>query len=185
MRRKSKMKSMRLGQTIVAEREWAESESDRMLARKKIHRKQTTSVIIVILLVAVLGVLAYLGIQQLSEKQTHVGFGASVEEIIIKAQIVDEDNRGQISARTKEYIARLEQDFRDLGYEVTKVTLPTGVSRDLYVDLAGKEMYFKVNVDRDAAVSAEDAERMIRYLEERDLHPSYVDVRIEGKAYYK
>lgn len=185
MRRKSKMKTMRLGQTIVAEREWAESESDRMLARKKAHRKQTTSILVVVVLVVILGVLAYLGIRQLSAKQAQVITGTESEEIIIKTQVIDEDGRGQISTRTKEYIARLEQDFRDLGYEVVKVTLPTGVSRDLYVDLAGREMYFKVNVDRDAAISAEDAVRMLRYLEERDLHPAYVDVRIDGKAYYK
>ena len=75
--------------------------------------------------------------------------------------------------------------MQSLGLKVTKVVLPTGKSRELYVDIEGVEAYFKVNIDRGTAVSAEDIERMARYLGEQDLHPSYVDVRIEGKAYYK
>ena len=35
------------------------------------------------------------------------------------------------------------------------------------------------------ALTAEDMERMVRYLRERDLKPGYVDVRVEGKAFYK
>ncbi len=40
MRKKNKMKSMRLGQTIVAEREYAESESERMQAQRKVRRRR-------------------------------------------------------------------------------------------------------------------------------------------------
>lgn len=68
---------------------------------------------------------------------------------------------------------------------VTKVILPTGASRALYVDIEGQEAYYKVDIDRDAATTAEDIERMSRYLAEKDLHPEYVDVRVEGRAYYK
>ena len=42
---------------------------------------------------------------------------------------------------------------------MTRVTLPTGTSRELYVDLEGVEWFFKVTVDRDAAVMVAD-ERM-------------------------
>ena len=85
----------------------------------------------------------------------------------------------------REYIIQLEEDFRALGYTVTKVILPVNTSRELYVDLAGETTYFKVSMDRGAAVTAEDVERMLRYLKERELAPEYVDVRVEGKAYYK
>lgn len=87
--------------------------------------------------------------------------------------------------RMREYIIQLEEDFKVLGYTVTKVILPATTSRELYVDLAGETMYFKVSMDRGAAVTVEDAVRMMKYLREKDLHPEYVDVRIEGKAYYK
>ncbi len=46
-------------------------------------------------------------------------------------------------ASEESYIAQLEQDFQDAGYRVAKVILPTGMSRELYVDLEGREEYYK------------------------------------------
>lgn len=184
MRRQSKMKQMRLGQTIVAERERAESESARMQARKKAHRRQMTSILIVALMLAILGLAFYLGMKEIWAPAEVANLGTK-NAYQIKAEVVDEDHRNQISTRVQKYIAELEQDLQSLGMKVTKVVLPTGKSRELYVDIEGVEAYFKVNIDRGTAVSAEDIGRMARYLGEQDLHPSYVDVRIEGKAYYK
>lgn len=174
---------MKRGQTIVAEREQAESESERLQERKRIHRKRRNSVISAIVVLSALGVLAYVtGKNAMMEYETSK---VQEEEYVIKAKIVDEDNRGQISTRTKNYIAQLEQDMRDLGYTITQVVLPTGTSRELYVDVEGVETYLKVNTDRDTAVTAEDADRVLRYLEEKDLTPAYADIRVEGRAYYK
>lgn len=183
MRGQKQMKKMNRGQTIVAERERAESESERLQEQKRIYRKRRRSVLLTVLVLAVLAVLLYTTGEGLVEQYRPGNSGE--EEYAIKAEIVDEDNRGQISVRVKTYIAQLEQDLRDLGYTVTQVILPTGMSRELYVDIAGEEEYFKVNTDRGTAVTAEDIDRMIRYLHEHDLHPTYVDVRVEGKGYYK
>ncbi len=183
MRRKNANRIKR-GQTIVAERERAESESERMRTRKKIRRRRTTSILAVLSMMAVLVVLGYMGVESvLKEKMTAE---KEVEpKYRVTAEIVDEDGRGQISTRVKEYIGQLEQDFHDLGYVVRRVTLPTDTSRELFVDLEGVKPYFKINMDRGTAVSAEDAMRMMKYLQEKDLNPDYVDVRVEGKAYYK
>ena len=41
-------------------------------------------------------------------------------------------------------------------------------------------------MDRDTAVSAEDAFRMVRYLENQGITEyQYIDVRLPGKAYWK
>lgn len=175
---------MKRGQTIVAEREYVESDSERMKARKKQKRRHMTSVILALLLIAILALLAYTGAKNMAEEAQKLPEGSD-EESKITAQIIDEAGHGQISGRMRQYIMRLEGDFRDLGYTVIKVTLPQSTSRELYVDLAGVEYYFKVSMNRDAAVSAEDAVRMIKYLSDRDIHPTYVDVRVEGKGYYK
>lgn len=179
--RNKKMQRLQRGQTIVAEREHVETESERMLAHKKAHRKQTTTLILVALMVAVLALAGYLGIKELAKTETEL-IGAGNYQV--KAEIVDEDNRGQISSRVRTYIAQLEQDLADLGFTVIKVTLPTGMSRTLYVDVAGEDEYFKVDIDRPTAVVAEDLARVVKYLHENDLHPTYVDVRVEGRAYY-
>ena len=181
--RRGELPQMKLGQTIVAERERVESDSERMRARKAQRRKRGAAVVTGVLMVVILGVLLWLGARQLLDQPQDLAEVAEMYEI--QAEIVDEDNTGRISERVRGYIGQLEQDLADLGYKVTRVTLPTGTSRELYVDLEGVEWFFKVTTDRDAAMTAEDMERMVRYLGERDLKPAYVDVRVEGKAFYK
>lgn len=176
---------MRRGRTIVAEREQVESESERMQARRKAHRKKTTAGIIVILMAIILALSAYLGMKELTKGDGLLNAQLGQPPKALQAQFVDEDNRGQISGRMQEYLILLEEDFHDLGYTVTRMTLPTGSSREVYVDFAEREGYVKVSIDRGSAVSAEDAVRMFHYLDERDLHPAYIDVRLPGKAYYK
>lgn len=177
---------MRRGRTIVAEREHAESDSERMRARMKARRKHDYAVLIVGLIIAILALCVYMGVKEVSRVRTEAELNEKKPKAQITAQIVDEDERGQISTRMREYIAQLEQDFLDLGYRVVKVTLPTGMTRTLYIDLNGIEgVYFKVNLDRGTAVTAEDAVRMLDYLQKHDLHPAYVDVRTQGKAYYQ
>lgn len=182
--KKSDLKRMKCGQTIVAERERVETDSERIQEHQRVKRKHTTSVLVALLVLVILGLLAYLTGRSLFE-QYDQSVKAPVAEYEIKAQIVDEDNRGQISARIKDYIALIEQDFRDAGYTVTQVILPTGTSRELYVDLLDQKVYFKINTDRDAAVTVEDAVRMLKYLQEKNIEATYVDVRVEGRAYYK
>lgn len=180
--RKSQMKGMKAGQTIAAEREWAESESERMLARKKQHRRQITSVLTVTLMACLLGLMAYMWMKEVGTEYKSGGDVAPVYEI--QAEIVDEEQHGQISTRMKNYIANLEQALARSGRKVTKVTLPSGKSRELYIDVEGRQEYLKVSLDRGVTVTAEDAERMWKYLDEHDIHPNYVDLRVEGKGYY-
>ena len=111
---------------------------------------------------------------------------AKAEKLEVTVPVIDEDQRGQISERVRAYIAELEREFARKGYTVERVTLPTGMIRAIYVDLEGRDVFLKMNIDRSVEVSVEDAEKMLKYLDEHDLHPvEYVDVRLEGKAYYK
>ena len=50
---------MRRGRTIVAERERAESESERMQARRQAHRKKKRSMLVGVLFLVVIGLSAY------------------------------------------------------------------------------------------------------------------------------
>lgn len=170
------------GQTIAAEREHAESESERLQARKQLKRKHRTSVFLVLLLMVVLGVLGYKSFQEMMEIEDEE---IVTENVGITAEIVDEMGREQISERMRQYIVQIEGDFKDLGFNVTRVTLPANMSRELLIDLDGQKPYIKVSLDRGTAVSAEDVVRVLKYLAENNLEPAYIDVRIEGKAYYK
>ena len=84
------------------------------------------------------------------------------------------------------YIARAEKDFRDLGYTPTKAIIPSGSIREVDLRLDGYTGFIMMTIDRGSAVSAEDADRMIRYLSGMGVSDfSYIDVRIDGKAYWK
>ena len=63
--RSAELPRMKLGQTIVAERERVQSESERMQARKAQRRKRWTAVLAGVLMVAILGVLLLMGVRQL------------------------------------------------------------------------------------------------------------------------
>ena len=175
---------MKRGQTIVAEREKVETSSERMYARKKSKHKRTFAVIVVVLILAVLVAAAITAWRKLMPVEP-----TKIETIPVtpQAMIIDEasNDNSNVTTRLKEYVANLETDLKDANYKVNRVTLPTGKSREIYVDIEGRSYFFKVNTDRGAGVTAEDITRMIKYLDEKNIKPSkYVDVRVEGKAFY-
>ncbi len=181
-RRSELEQGIRRGQTIIAERERAESEAERLQVRKRKKRRKRRAVVVLALLITIGYLAGYTVLYQWSRE--HVVVEPALE-YQIKAEIVDEKGTSQISTRVKDYIALLEQDLTDIGIHVIKFILPNGTSRELFVDVEGVNYYFKVSMERDAAVTAEDMGRMMKYLSERNLNPEYVDVRVQGKAYYK
>ena len=181
-RRNDREQGIRRGQTIVAERERAESEVERLRIRKRKKRRKRRAIITLSLLIAIGYLVIYTYVRQWSRERVVV---EPTEKYVIKAEVVDEDSVGFVSARAEEYIVQLEQDLTNYGFNVVKFVLPSGTSRELYVDVTGVDYYFKVNMDKDAAVTAEDINRMVKYLTEREIRPEYVDVRVDGKAYYK
>ena len=164
-------------------------ETERERVRKKNHKKTLFSGFLAIIILGAIGFLGYILVGNLKE----VFFEEKVQENmdeqnVLMMEIVNENDEEKIvPARTAEYIELLRSDLADLGYQLIRVVLPEGKIRELYIDIEGVMPYFKVQVDRDSAVTAEDISRMIKYLDERGLtgELTYVDVRVEGKAFYK
>ena len=181
-RQRNGLSSMRVGRTIAEERERLESESERIEAREKAKNRQTRTVLIFAILIVVVFGLVGLGIKSLADNPAKTETGSVKYEPTV--EIIDESGAG-ITNRTREFIGMMEQDFKDLGYTMTRAAVPAGKRRevDAYVD--GVPYYIKMNVDRGSAVSVEDADRMIKYLNAKGIVPGYLDVRVEGKAYYK
>lgn len=176
---------MKIGKTIVSEREKVVSESERMVARKKAERKKKLSIATFFAVLAlVLIVIAGLAINFANERKKneipeHIG-----KEYKPTVEIIDEDGSGYITDKIKSTVGMLEEDFQEFGYKVTRAIVPTGTTREVDVYIDGMDTYFKIHIDRSTSESVEDAVRMIRYLDERDMKVSYVDVRIAGRAYY-
>lgn len=108
--------------------------------------------------------------------------------LVPKVEIVDEGRKG-VSDRTREWVAKLERELGEYGVRVTRAVVPAGLVREIDIYVADDDVvawYFKMNVDRSPAVSAEDAVRVLRYVRDKKVAVSnYVDLRVERRAYYK
>ena len=188
-----KGKEKKLSGRRIVEKQEPESEeksldTERERVRKRAKRKKIFSAIVAVVLGVVLCVLLGVLVKNLAElADQKTKIAVSEEKIEPTVNVIDENGNGGISGRMKEYIAQLESDLKDLGYEMVKAVLPMGKMREIDIDIAGVAPYFKVNVERGAAVSAEDIVRMIQYLSGQGMleQVTYVDVRVEGKAFYK
>ena len=176
---------MRLGRTIVAEREKTESESERLVARKKAKSKKALMTVVSLIVLAAVVALIVVTVYGVIKQNRDTAVPTEEKKYVPTVTVEDGGGAGYVTERMKEYVGRVEQDFQAYGYKVVRAVVPAGKAREIDVYLDGRDEYYKLNIDRGSAVSAEDAVRMIKYLDEHDIHPEYVDVRIEEKAYYK
>lgn len=190
-RRINRKSGIKLGRTIAGKRERLETSSERMAARKKVQKRKIVRFSVTILIFLVFfGIAAYFMISMLNkdaelaedEVKIEVSFNPTIE-------IVDEDaatSGKSITARMRSYIGQAEVDFKDLGYQPVKAVVPSGSIREVDFYLEGVSGYIKTTIDRGTGVTVEDADRMIQYLEDEDETDfEYIDVRIDGKAYWK
>ncbi len=91
-----------------------------------------------------------------------------------------------VSNRFLGYVGRVVAEFKLNGHEVTKVVIPYATTRQMNVQVANKEnLDIKMTVDRNVGEQVEDAARMLDFIDNGGKNPSYIDVRIKGKAYYR
>ncbi|MBQ8992487.1 hypothetical protein IJ090_03595 [Candidatus Saccharibacteria bacterium] len=176
---------MRVGKTIGARREQVESESERMLHREKVKRRKLISVGIYLSVIAVIALGIASIVMGLKNKEGANSSESGKKEVQPTIEIVDEASVG-VSRKAREFVGYLEQDLQEYGLTLTRAVLPRDKTREVDVYLSDFEGYFKLSLDRGAGVSAEDMERMVRYFAGRGITSvEYVDLRVEGKAYYK
>ena len=178
------------GRAIVEKRERREEASldtERERIRRKTKKRTRWSIFGVILVVGILGGAMTMVVGNLMRMANEDGTVEIEEKFEPTVTIIDENGTGGISERTREFIGQLEADLKEFDLKMVRATLPIGKMREVDINLEGCAPYFKVNIDRGTGVSAEDIARMVKYLKNNNLLEgvSYVDVRVEGKAFYK
>lgn len=190
-RRANKHSKLKSGRTIGERREHLETASERMAARKKVKKRQNLRVIITVVafLLATVAIVVFVVIFL---KQRAANEADTAPTVVVKTYsptigITDENSvGGKITSRMTEYIGQLETDLRDLGLTPLKAVIPAGSIREVDIYLVGHNGYIKTTIDRGTGVTAEDTERMLRYLKGQGINEfEYIDVRIDGKAYWK
>ena len=182
-----------VGRTIGEKRDKLETKNERAAARKKDKKKHLIRVVSVSLgfavLIVILIVLAVIFLKQPSEPDPITIKPEPVLSAEPTIEIIDTSTStatDKITSRMRNYIGLVESDLRSYSYQPTKAVVPVGSIRevDFYVD--GYNGYFKTTIDRDAGVTTEDIDRMLRYLADQGITDfEYVDVRIDGRAFWK
>lgn len=190
-RRLNKHSRLKSGRTIGERREHLETKNERLEARKKIKKRQhfrismTVILFLAIAIVVVVGVILFLKNRETNEIETAPT--AVVKTYKPSIEIIDENpGAGSITTRMSQYIGQLESDLKDLNYTPTKAVIPSGSIREVDFYLDGFSGRIKTFIDRDTAITAEDTDRMLRYLSGQGISEfEYIDVRIDGKAFWK
>ena len=185
-RRENRQSIFRAGRTIGEKRERLETKNERIAARKKQKRGKVFRIIFTIFCFAILIFILISLYQAFSKREDSV----VIENHFLSPtiEIIDEENfsNSQITSRMKTFIARVEKEFRTLNYQPVKAVIPVGSIREVDFYLKNYNGFIKMTIDRNPAVSVEDTNRMLRYLNEIGISEFiYIDVRIDGKAYWK
>jgi len=83
------------------------------------------------------------------------------------------------------FIGRVMTEAGSRGYKVTQVILPAGTTREVNLQVSGVGATIKLTVDRGPAEQVEDMANTLKYMSAHGISPSYIDVRVAGRAYYK
>jgi hypothetical protein len=110
-----------------------------------------------------------------------------------KVTIVDQNNialskldkKVITSNRFLVFVGQVVGKFAQEERTVTRATIPVLTTRQLQVRVSNTSYYIKMTVDRGAGEQVEDALRVMRYLSTKGIDADYIDVRVEGKAFYK
>lgn len=189
-RREHKKATFVAGRTIGEKRERLETKRERAAAREKDKRRNRTRITLVslgfIALIAILIVLAHTFLNRTPEPVTTL---EPEPETVFTPTIPIEDassSKAEITSRMQTYIGMLEADLKAYGYQPIKAVIPVNGIREVDIYLDGHPGYLKTTIDRGSGVTAEDADRMLRYLEGQGITTfEYIDVRIDGRAFWR
>lgn len=183
-RRKNQDERFRVGRAMAGDAfQDRELKQERLRAAKRRQRKNIATVVGAVVLLGVVLIVSINFIMSVIAEREAALAPAPVREPTVA--IMDENVGENVSDRVKQFVVRLEDDIKLEGVEIERVVLPYQKVRQIDVYIKGRKEYYKLSIDRSSAVQAEDLGRMLRYLDDKKISCSYVDLRVEGKAYYK
>jgi hypothetical protein len=96
-------------------------------------------------------------------------------------------NQGSnISSRMLEFIGKTIAGIKESGIgEVQEVNIPVSAARYIELKLADRGFFVKVQIDRDIDSQITDIVNMVKFLDDHDIKPNYIDVRVKNRGYYK
>lgn len=91
-----------------------------------------------------------------------------------------------VSKRFLSFVGRIVSSSQAAGYSVTQAVLPINTTRELDIFLKDNSLLVKLSIDRKVGEQVEDMSRAIQHFKlNGKIMPTYIDVRVRGKAFYK
>jgi hypothetical protein len=106
-------------------------------------------------------------------------------QIVDNSGVALEQGTTVASNRFLGFVGRIVALSKERGYIVTQAIIPSGTTRQLEVVLQDVVPHVRLSIDRPAGEQVEDMARALVYLSSRNSTPSYIDVRVSGKAFYR
>lgn len=106
-------------------------------------------------------------------------------QIVDNSGILPESGQAIASNRFLGFVGRAVGLSKAQGYTVTQVAIPAATTRQVELRLEGIGYPIKLSIDRAVGEQVEDMARSIHWFQQRNQSPQYIDVRVEGKAFYR
>jgi len=90
-----------------------------------------------------------------------------------------------VSSRLLTFIGQIVALSKESRITVEEVRLPPDTTRQVELKLAGRNTIVRMTVDRSAGEQVEDMARTLQYMNRHGRQVSQIDVRVEGKAFYR
>jgi hypothetical protein len=106
-------------------------------------------------------------------------------------QIVDnsgaslQTGSASVSKRFLSFVGRIIAASQSSGYPVIQAVLPINTTRELDIILKDSGLLVKLSIDRKVGEQIEDMSRAVQYFKNSGRVPTYIDVRVSGKAFFK
>jgi hypothetical protein len=112
-------------------------------------------------------------------------FASPQVQIIDNSGIQVEAGQAVASNQFLGFVGRVVGLSNTQGYPVTQVVIPQNTTRQIELHMQDVPYPVKLSIDRPAGEQVEDMSRALGWLKKRELKPSYLDVRVSGRAFYK
>jgi hypothetical protein len=112
-------------------------------------------------------------------------FGAPSVQIVDQSGISTSASTAIASKRFLSFVGQIVSLAKTYGYTVTEAILPANTTRELEIKINESKSLIKLSIDRPAGEQIEDMDNAIKYFVAHNQTPSYVDVRVSGKAFYE
>jgi len=132
---------------------------------------------------------------QISQKQYYVDnegvvfernyFAHPEVQIVDESGVTPEEGTAVASGRLLGFVGKVVALGQSRGYTAIKAVLPTDTTRRLDVTYKGVTPVVRFSIDREVGEQVSDMVAALTYAQQNGLRPTYLDVRVAGRAVYR